>query len=169
MCSSLVCSEPTVCGNWSGVTFDSWCEKVQIETESIRGSLIRSDTTSANHLLANTNWNSLKIKAPRKPLIPISPCLSCLSSLLISASPAACISCRAATLICRNCIRYFRCTHKLWTLSVEQNSFCFFQQLLQPYCAVNTFFFFFLQPLLEGRPLFVFLNIVPAHWFRPGL
>lgn len=29
--------------------------------------------------------------------------------------------------------------------------------------------FFFLQPLVEGRPLFVFLNIVPAHWFRPGL
>lgn len=55
VCSSLVCSEPTVCGNWSGVTFGSWCEKVQIETESIRGSLIRGDTTSANHLLANTN------------------------------------------------------------------------------------------------------------------
>lgn len=59
-------------------------KKVQIETESIKGSLIHSDTMSTNLLLANTNWQRLRIRFP----VMVEPHTNLFSSPLLVSLPS---------------------------------------------------------------------------------
>lgn len=59
-------------------------KKVQIETESIKGSLIRSDTMSTNLLLANTNWQRLRIRFP----VMVEPHMNLFSPPLLVSLPS---------------------------------------------------------------------------------